>query len=176
MHRIWDLKWYGSLEKSGTALLTAGCHAVDALRWFARSRVEEVSAYQVKTENPAEYPGTISINLKFEDGKIGRSYTTFEAQKVHSATMNFLPRNFSRAKTILCRFPVSFRTVAMLGIIPFKVKCHIFSTALSTTKSRFPTSMMRHRHRRYALRLTSPQNPAGRFLSANSKTCFDLSC
>ena len=80
MHRIWDLKWYGSLEKSGTALLTAGCHAVDALRWFARSRVEEVSAYQVKTENPAEYLGTISINVKFKDGKIGRSYTTFDAK------------------------------------------------------------------------------------------------
>ena len=80
MHRIWDLKWYGSLEKSGTALLTAGCHAVDALRWFARSRIEEVSAYQVRTENPAEYPGTISINVKFEDGKIGRSYTTFDAK------------------------------------------------------------------------------------------------
>ena len=80
MHRIWDLKWYGSLEKSGTALLTAGCHAVDALRWFSRSRVEEVSAYQVRTTNPAEYPGTISINVKFEDGKIGRSYTTFDAK------------------------------------------------------------------------------------------------
>jgi predicted dehydrogenase len=80
LHRIWDLKWYGSREKSGTALLTAGCHAIDALRWFARSRVEEVSAYQVKTENPAEYPGTISINVKFEDGKIGRSYTTFDTK------------------------------------------------------------------------------------------------
>jgi len=80
LHRIWDLKWYGSLEKSGTALLTAGCHALDALRWFARSRVEQVSAYQVKSENPAEYPGTISVNLKFEDGKIGRSTTTFDAK------------------------------------------------------------------------------------------------
>ena len=80
LHRIWDLKWYGSREKSGTALLTAGCHAVDALRWFGRSEVEEVSAYQVKTENPAEYPGTISINVKFKDGKIGRSTTTFDAK------------------------------------------------------------------------------------------------
>ncbi len=80
LHRIWDLKWYGSREKSGTALLTAGCHAVDALRWFARSEVEEVSAYQVKTENPAEYPGTISINVKFKDEKIGRSTTTFDAK------------------------------------------------------------------------------------------------
>jgi len=80
LHRIWDLKWYGSREKSGTALLTAGCHAVDALRWFARSEVEELSAYQVKTENPAEYPGTISINVKFKDEKIGRSTTTFDAK------------------------------------------------------------------------------------------------
>ncbi len=80
LHRIWDLKWYGSREISGTALLTAGCHAVDALRWFGRSRVEEVSAYQVKTDNPAEYPGTISINVKFKDGKIGRSTTTFDAK------------------------------------------------------------------------------------------------
>lgn len=83
LHRIWmttDLKWYGSREISGTALLTAGCHAVDALRWFARSEAEEVSAYQVRTENPAEYPGTISINIKFKDGKIGRSTTTFDAK------------------------------------------------------------------------------------------------
>jgi len=83
LHRIWmttDLKWYGSREISGTALLTAGCHAVDALRWFARSEVEEVSAYQVQTDNPAEYPGTISINIKFKDGKIGRSTTTFDAK------------------------------------------------------------------------------------------------
>jgi len=83
LHRIWmttDLKWYGSREISGTALLTAGIHAVDALRWFARSEAEEVFAYQVKTENPIEYPGTISVNVKFKDGKIGRTTTTFDAK------------------------------------------------------------------------------------------------
>ncbi|HUT26351.1 MAG TPA: Gfo/Idh/MocA family oxidoreductase [Sumerlaeia bacterium] len=83
LHRIWmtpDEKWYGTLETSGAALQTAGCHAVDALRWFARSEAEEVSAYQVKTENPIEYPGTISVNVKFEDGKIGRTTTSFDAQ------------------------------------------------------------------------------------------------
>jgi len=83
MHRIWvtpDQKWYASREQSGTAILTGGCHAIDALRWFARSEVEQVCAYQVKTENPIEYPGTISVNIKFEDGTIGRSTTTFDAQ------------------------------------------------------------------------------------------------
>jgi len=83
LHRIWmttDLKWYGSREISGTALLTAGIHAVDALRWFARSEAQEVFAYQVKTDNPVEYPGTISVNVKFKDGKIGRTTTTFDAK------------------------------------------------------------------------------------------------
>jgi predicted dehydrogenase len=83
MHRIWmtpEEKWYASREQSGTAILTGGCHAIDALRWFARSEAEQVCAYQVKTANPIEYPGTISVNVKFEDGKIGRSTTTFDAK------------------------------------------------------------------------------------------------
>ena len=83
LHRIWltmDVKWYASRQQSGTAILTGGCHAVDALRWFARTEAEQVCAYHVKTENPIEYPGTISVNVKFKDGKIGRSTTSFDAQ------------------------------------------------------------------------------------------------
>ncbi len=83
LHRIWmtpQQKWLASSKQSGTAILTGGCHAVDALRWFARSEAVEVDAYQVKTENPIEYPGTISVNIKFQDGKIGRSATSFDAQ------------------------------------------------------------------------------------------------
>jgi len=83
MHRIWmtaEQKWYASRQQSGTAILTGGCHAIDALRWFARSEARQVCAYQVKTENPIEYPGTISVNVEFEDGKIGRSTTSFDAQ------------------------------------------------------------------------------------------------
>ena len=83
LHRIWmtpQQKWLGSREHSGTAILTGGCHAVDALRWFARSEAEEVYAYQVKTANPIEYPGTISVNVKFQDGKIGRTATSFDAR------------------------------------------------------------------------------------------------
>jgi predicted dehydrogenase len=83
LHRIWmttEEKWYASRQRSGTAILTGGCHAIDAMRWFARSEVEQVCAYQAKTENPIEYPGTISVNARFKDGKIGRSTTTFDAQ------------------------------------------------------------------------------------------------
>jgi predicted dehydrogenase len=83
LHRIWmtpEQKWLGSARRSGTAILTGGCHAVDAMRWFARSEASQVSAFQVKTENPIEYPGTISVNVQFADGKIGRTTTSFDAQ------------------------------------------------------------------------------------------------
>jgi predicted dehydrogenase len=81
LHRIWmdrNEKWYANKDQSGTALLLAGCHAIDALRWFSRSEVQEVTAYHLNTENPLEFPGTISVNAKFADGKIGRSLTSFD--------------------------------------------------------------------------------------------------
>jgi predicted dehydrogenase len=83
LNRTWmtpDQKWYASKEKSGGALLLSGCHAIDALRWFARSEAEEVFAYQVRTANPIEFPGTISVNVKFKDGKIGRTAAVLDAQ------------------------------------------------------------------------------------------------
>ncbi len=81
MHRIWcgNEKWLGTRAQGGTSMLAAGCHGVDALRWFARSEAREVSAYQVKTENPNEYPGTLAAVVQFEDGRIGRTTSCFDA-------------------------------------------------------------------------------------------------
>lgn len=81
LHRIWvgKEKWLGIQKHAGTSLLSAGCHAVDAMRWFARSEAQEVSAYQVKTCNPNDYPGTITVNVKFADGKIGNVISCFDA-------------------------------------------------------------------------------------------------
>lgn len=82
LHRIWcgDMKWLGSKKQGGSSMLAAGCHAVDALRWFARSEPVEVTAYQVKTENPNEYPGTTTAIFKFENGMVGRATSCFDAQ------------------------------------------------------------------------------------------------
>ena len=81
LHRIWGVdKWLHRKKEAGTSMLAAGCHAVDAMRWFARSEATEVTAYQVQTENPIEYPGTIMANVKFEDGKLGRVISCFDAR------------------------------------------------------------------------------------------------
>ncbi len=80
-HRIWcgPEHWLGTKKQGGTSMLAAGCHAVDALRWFARSEPAEVSAYEVRTENPLEYPGTTTAVVKFADGKVGRTTSCFDA-------------------------------------------------------------------------------------------------
>ncbi len=83
MHRIWcppEQKWLGSKKQGGSSILAGGCHAVDALRWFAGSEAVEVSAYQVRTENPLEYPGTITAIVKFENGAVGRTASCFDAE------------------------------------------------------------------------------------------------
>ena len=82
LHRIWRAPdhWLGSKKQGGTSILAGGCHAVDALRWFARSTPVEVTGYHVKTENPLEYPGTMNAIVKFEDGKVGRTMSCFDAQ------------------------------------------------------------------------------------------------
>jgi predicted dehydrogenase len=81
-HRIWcgADKWLGSKKQGGSSFLAAGCHAVSALQWFGRTDIIEVSAYDIKTENPNEYPGTSTAIVKFADGKIGRTTSCFDAE------------------------------------------------------------------------------------------------
>ena len=74
--------WYGQFpwnaKKSGggSSLLTAGCHALDALLLFMGSDVEEVTSYDTKTKSeifkPYEYTTTSVTILKFRSGKIAK--------------------------------------------------------------------------------------------------------
>ena len=62
--------WYAQYEWSKTAaqgrssFLNAGCHAVDALRYFTQSDIVEVSAYAVTGSDRFEYPGTSRNDLQ----------------------------------------------------------------------------------------------------------------
>ena len=74
--------WYGQYgwnvkkDMGGSALLTAGCHALDALLWCMNDEVVEVSSYGVKSKSrhfeAYEYPTTTSTLLKFKSGKVGK--------------------------------------------------------------------------------------------------------
>lgn len=74
--------WYGQFQWNtkkdigASSMLTAGCHALDALLFFMDGQVEEVTSYQTKSQSDqfASYEyGTTSTNiLKFTDGRLGK--------------------------------------------------------------------------------------------------------
>jgi predicted dehydrogenase len=74
--------WYGQYRWNtkralgGSALLTAGCHALDALLLCMGSDVEEVTSYATQSANPIfkayEYPTSSTTILKFRNGAVGK--------------------------------------------------------------------------------------------------------
>jgi predicted dehydrogenase len=76
--------WYSGFEwartraEGGSNLLFAGCHAVDALRWFA-GEVAEVSAFETRGHDVAwEYAPTIAATLKLRQGGVAVLTSSFE--------------------------------------------------------------------------------------------------
>lgn len=69
-------RWNIRKEAGGSALLTAGCHALDALLLFMGNDVAEVSSYDTKSRSkifePYEYPTSSVTILKFRSGRIGK--------------------------------------------------------------------------------------------------------
>jgi predicted dehydrogenase len=74
--------WYGQYrwntrkDAGGSSLLSAGCHALDALLLCMGEDVEVVSSYSTQSGNRDfnryEYPTTSVSILKFKDGRVGK--------------------------------------------------------------------------------------------------------
>lgn len=74
--------WYGQFRwntkkaQGGSALLSAGCHALDALLMCMGSEVVEVMSAATKSRSevfaPYEYPPTSVTILKFKNGSVGK--------------------------------------------------------------------------------------------------------
>jgi len=73
--------WVSKRAFGGSALLTAGCHAVDALRWFIDKEAVEVFSYaNFSKGNPLEYeyePNSVTL-VQFSDGTTGKAATSLE--------------------------------------------------------------------------------------------------
>ena len=80
--------WYGqygwNIKKNiaGNNLLTAGCHAVDAMLYFANDRVKEITSYSTRSDygpfKEYEYDPTSVFICKFENGSIGKVACSLE--------------------------------------------------------------------------------------------------
>lgn len=71
-----EFEWCTTVEACGSALLEAGCHALDALLLCLPGEVEEVFSYGTRSAHPTfaryEYPSTTTTVLKFRDGAVGK--------------------------------------------------------------------------------------------------------
>lgn len=91
--------WYGQYEwnrlkdMGGSDLLTAGCHAVDGLRWFMQSEAVEVSSISnTSAGNPLKYEyDTNSVTLvRFANGAIGKIGCSIECRQPYSFNIRLL--------------------------------------------------------------------------------------
>jgi UDP-N-acetyl-2-amino-2-deoxyglucuronate dehydrogenase len=69
-------RWNTKRELGGSALLTAGCHALDALLLCMGGDAEEVTSYATQSSNPMfaayEYKTSSATIVRFADGRIGK--------------------------------------------------------------------------------------------------------
>ncbi|HIG84515.1 MAG TPA: Gfo/Idh/MocA family oxidoreductase [Verrucomicrobia bacterium] len=72
-----QFRWNTGKEHGGSSLLSAGCHALDALLLCMGGDVEEVSSYASvsgsSTFSDYEYPTTTTTIMKFTDGRVGKA-------------------------------------------------------------------------------------------------------
>ncbi|MBD3182892.1 gfo/Idh/MocA family oxidoreductase [Candidatus Poribacteria bacterium] len=92
----WYKQYEWNVKKSigGSTLLSAGCHAVDGLRWFIGQEAVEVTAYSVhgnKNEfKEYEYDPTMVVIIKFDGGAIGKVASSIECIQPYVFNINLV--------------------------------------------------------------------------------------
>lgn len=71
-----QFRWNTGKKDGGSALLTAGCHALDALLMVMGSEVESVTSFSTKTKSeifaPYEYDTSSCTLVRFKNGAVGK--------------------------------------------------------------------------------------------------------
>lgn len=83
---IWNVKKH----IAGSVLLSAGIHAVDALRHFVGKDAEEVMAYSNKVNQVYEYDTNLVGIIKFAGGSIGKVSASFDVQCPYAFNIDLL--------------------------------------------------------------------------------------
>ncbi len=76
---------WGKTRASGrSTMLTAGCHALDAIRWFSGDEITEVTACANNVRGKFEYETNVVAVLKFRSGAIGKTSSLLDADMPYS--------------------------------------------------------------------------------------------
>jgi predicted dehydrogenase len=146
----WDkwlegLKWIMTKEKGGSALITAGCHAVDALRGFVTADPVEVFAYSANFSKVMEWDPTVITTIKFADGTLGRHACILEGNcnyqfdvRLHGPKGMLINEKFMThhipGQTDLASFPTIMANTPNVEHYPFDKEVSHFATCILENK------------------------------------------
>jgi predicted dehydrogenase len=88
--------WYGQYawnikrDIARSSFLSAGCHAVDAIRWFVRDEIEEVCAYSNRPNKEYEYDTNVLGIVKFKGGAIGKLSSCLDVKAPYQFNIDLL--------------------------------------------------------------------------------------
>jgi predicted dehydrogenase len=82
--------WNVKKEIAGSSFLSAGCHAVDAMRYFVQDEIIEVSAYSNKLNPEYEYDTNVVGVVKFAGGAIGKLSSFLDVQCPYAFNIDLL--------------------------------------------------------------------------------------
>lgn len=89
-----EYAWNIKKDVGSSSLLTAGCHAVDALRWFMGGRIVEVFQYATAGKGPDfadyEYEPTSVTICKFSDDRLGKVASCIECVQPYVFNINLV--------------------------------------------------------------------------------------
>jgi predicted dehydrogenase len=88
-------EWARTKEKGGSSFLSAGCHAVDAIRYFVGSEITEVCAFEGGPGFGVEYSPTVVGIVKFANGVIGKLSSILEARLPYKFNIDLLGKEGS---------------------------------------------------------------------------------
>lgn len=83
-------EWGRTVRCGGSTMLLGGCHAVDAIRWFAGEEIVEVAAFSNNTKGRYEYDANVVAILKFAGGAIGKTSAAFDCELPYTFNIDLL--------------------------------------------------------------------------------------
>ncbi|HXG24602.1 MAG TPA: Gfo/Idh/MocA family oxidoreductase, partial [Chthonomonadales bacterium] len=83
---VWNVK----KDVARSSFLSAGCHAVDAIRYFVEDEIVEVCAYSNKRNPDYEYDTNVVGVVKFANGAIGKLSSCFDVQCPYAFNIDLL--------------------------------------------------------------------------------------
>lgn len=83
-------RWNVKKDVAESSFLSAGVHAIDAMRWFVPDEIAEVTAYSTQVNPEYEYPPTVVGVVKFSGGGAGKLSSSLEVHCPYAFNIDLL--------------------------------------------------------------------------------------